>query len=157
MQLEAMAKMESYTLSDYVRNLTEVADKAGLNDWRSWLRTKAQQAELDEQWIDLKVAQALEPAELADPSLIRRREKIRISGAAGCDVSRVNRFIDNFEQSREVHKWMQSRKTRGLPLPKTLDEYLLCMSSDRSGMSREAMTKSMGRIRSRVAMVTRGP
>jgi signal recognition particle GTPase len=157
MQLEAMAKMTTYTLRDYVNNLIAVADKAGLNDWRSWLRSTAQQAELDEQWIDIKIAQALEPVELEDPSLLRRREKMRISTTAGCDVSRVNRFIDNFEQSRQVHKWMQSRKSRGLPMPKTMEEYLLCMSSDRSGMSKEAMTKSMGRVRSRAAMVSRGP
>jgi signal recognition particle GTPase len=156
-QLEAMAKMETYTLRDYVNNLTEVAEKSGLNDWRSWLRTKAQQAELDEQWLDLKIAQALEPAELADPSLLRRREKIRVSMTAGCDVSRINRFLDNFDQSRQVHKWMQSRKARSLPLPKTMDEYVLCMAADRSGMSREAMTKGLGRVRSRAAMVSRGP
>ena len=89
-----MTNMATYTLRDYVKNLSDVAEKAGgRSDWRSWLRTKAQQAELDEQWVDLKIAQSLEPAELDDPTLLRRREKMRIATAASCDVSRINKFM----------------------------------------------------------------
>lgn len=149
--------MASYTLRDYVKNLADVAEKSGgRGDWRSWLRTKAQQAEMDEQWIDLRVAEALEPAELEDPTLIRRREKLRIAAAAGCDVTRVNRFIENYEQSRQVHRWLQSRKARGLAIPRTLSEYVLAVSSDRHGVTKDSMAKGMGRVRSRAAMVTRG-
>ena len=156
-QLEILTKMTSYTLRDYVKNLTDVAEKAGgRSDWRSWLRTKAQQAEMDEQWVDLRIAEALEPAELDDPTLLRRREKVRIATAASCDVSRVNRFVENFEQSRQVHRWLQSRKTRGLAVPKTLEEYSFAMASDRHGVTKESMARGIGRVRSRTAMLSRG-
>ena len=152
-----LTNMASYSLRDYVKNLSDVAEKAGgRSDWRSWLRTKAQQVELDEQWVDLKIAESLEPAELDDPTLLRRREKIRVATAASCDITRVNKFMENFEQSKQVHRWLQSRKTRGLAVPKTLEEYVMAMSSDRHGVTKESMAKGMGRIRSRAAMVTRG-
>lgn len=152
-----LSNMASYSLRDYVKNLTDVAEKSGgRSDWRSWLRTKAQQAEMDDQWVDLKIAESLESAELDDPTLLRRHEKLRIATAASCDVSRVNKFLENFEQSKQVHRWLQSRKVRGLSVPRSLEEYILAMSSDRHGVSKESMAKGMGRIRSRTAMVSRG-
>lgn len=44
---------------------------------------------MEDQWVDLRVAQALRPEEVADPALLHRREKLRIAGELGVDVAKV--------------------------------------------------------------------
>ena len=44
---------------------------------------------MEDQWVDLRVAQALRAEEVADPTLLHRREKLRIAGELGLDVAKV--------------------------------------------------------------------
>lgn len=122
---------------------------------KSLLMTSDQKAKMDDAFLDLKVAEALTPAEIADPSLIGRREKLRVAGAAGTEVARVNRFLDAFEQSKNVHRWLASRKARQLPIPTSFDEYIATMSADKVGSKAAAMKLQMGRVRSQRQMLKR--
>lgn len=105
--------------------------------------------------MDVKIGDALTAEEREDPSLLRRREKLRVSATVGCEVSRVNRFMDGYDQSKTVHSWIQSRKARALPLPKTMDDFSQLMISDKVGLKdkKAAMTAQMGNVRTTRAML----
>ena len=106
-------------------------------------------------FLDLKIAQALAPEEKESIENIRRREKLRLASTVGCDVSRINRFVDGYNQSKTVHGWLQTRKARGLPLPKTIEEYQTCMIADNVGLQdkKAAMQAQRGNVRSQRAML----
>jgi signal recognition particle GTPase len=152
-QLEQLGTMDTFNLAAHKKMLEDSADKMGLNDWRAMLRTKAQQAEIEEAWLDLKISQHLAPEELADPGAIHRREKLRIASAAGTEVTKVTAFLANYEQVRTMHRWMRGRKERGLPIPSTLEEFQAAMATDRAGLSQEMTNPSRSRPRSTRSML----
>ena len=129
------------------------ADQMGLRDWRSMLRTKAQQAEVEDAWLDLKIANELTPGELADPGSIHRREKLRIAAAAGTEVSKVTAFLASYEQVRGMHRWIRSRRERQLPVPNQLEEFQTAMVSDKAGVSNEMRQPARSKPRSTRAML----
>ena len=51
---------------------------------------------------------SMTPAERRDPDLLNPSRKNRIAKGAGVDISEVNRFIKQFEQSRKMMKQMPS-------------------------------------------------
>lgn len=145
--------METFNLASHKTMLEQSADKMGLNDWRAKLRTKAQQVEIDEAWLDLKISQRLTPEELGDPGLIHRREKLRIAQEAGTEVSKVTQFLNNFEQVKGMHKWIASRKSRALPIPTTLEDFQAAMVSDRQGINKEMQQPTRYKPRSTRGML----
>lgn len=74
-------------------------------------------AEIEEQKIGLRIGEALTAEEVAQPDLVRAREKLRIATTVGCDVAKVTQFMQAYEMSRTMHGWLQERKKRGQPLP----------------------------------------
>lgn len=91
-------------------------------------------------------------------SLLRRREKLRLSSAVGVEVARVNRFIDNFEQSATIHKWLQGRKARGAALPSDIVEFQTLLAADKVGMGGTRKTSAQmqyGNVRNTRAMLKR--
>ena len=98
--------------------------------------------------MDLKIANLLTPEEVADPSALHRREKLRIAGELGVDVSKVNAFLMNYEQTRTMHKWIASRRSAGIPLPSTLEEYQTAMIADKRGVDRDFQKIQAPRVRS---------
>ncbi len=133
--------------------LEDSAEKMGLNDWRAMLRTKAQQAEIEEAWMDLKISQQLTPEELAEPGVIHRREKLRIAQAAGTEVAKVTQFLTNFEQVKGMHRWVHSRKARGLAVPTALPDFQAAMVSDRAGVTKEMQQPARSRPHSTRGML----
>ena len=154
-QLDTLAGADKFAMPEYKALLETSGEKLGLNDWRSMLRSKAQQAEMEDAWTDLRVANLLTPEELADPALLHRREKLRIATELGVDVSKVNAFLLNYEQTRTMHKWIASRKAAGLPLPKTLEEYQAAMIADKRGVDRDFQKIQAPRVRSTRGMLKR--
>ena len=49
---------------------------------------------------------SMTPAERADPKLLNPSRKRRLAAGAGVDISEVNRFIKQFDQSRKMMKRM---------------------------------------------------
>ena len=155
-QLDSLAALDTFTMAAHRTLLEQTAEKLGLHDWRAALRTRAQQAEMEDQWVDLRIAQSLRPEEVADPdTALRRREKLRIAGELGLDVSKVNAFLVNYEQTRGMHKWIASRKRRGLPLPHNLEDYQAAMLSDRTGIDRDMAKLNAPRNRSTTGALKR--
>lgn len=143
-QLELMQAIDSYTLAEHTRVMKWTAESSGIKPTgiQALLRTSEQQKELEEAVLtDVKIGEAVTPAESANPASIQRKEKLRIAAAAGTDVSRVNKFLDGFEQSKSVHAWIQSRKKRGLPVPESMGELFPAMLADKTGL---AANKSAG-------------
>lgn len=145
--------MEAFSLGAHRKMLEDSAEKMGLNDWRAMLRTKSQQAEIEEAWLDLKISQQLVPEELADPGSIHRREKLRIAQAAGTEVAKVTQFLANFEQVKGMHRWIHARKARGLAVPSTLEDFQTAMVSDRAGINKEMQQPSRSKPHSTRGML----
>lgn len=152
-QLEQLGGIPSFSLASHKKILEDSAEKMGLNDWRAMLRTKAQQAEIEEAWLDLKISQQLAPEELADPGVIHRREKLRIAQAAGTEVAKVTQFLTNYEQVKGMHRWVHSRKARGLAVPTTLPDFQAAMVSDRAGVTKEMQQPSRSKPHSTRGML----
>ena len=112
-QLKVLTDSPVYGLAEHCGLLATLADKAGVNGWRTMLLSEAQKADLAEQLIDLKIGDALTPAERADPRSVTHAVKVRIATSLGTTVERTNKFLDAFNQSSTVHKWLQGRKSKG--------------------------------------------
>jgi signal recognition particle subunit SRP54 len=61
------------------------------------------------------------PEERSNPNLLNPSRKNRIAKGAGVDISEVNRFLKQFEQSRKMMKQMSGmmggKKKRGFKMP----------------------------------------
>jgi len=95
------------------------------------------------QTIGLRIAEQLTPEEVEKPSHIRSREKMRIAAAVGCDLAKVNSFVQGFEMTRQMNEWINGRRARGLPLPSTLEEYSALVQQDRVGMSGQVQKRQL--------------
>lgn len=60
---------------------------------------------------------SMTPAERRDPKLLNPQRKHRIAKGSGVDISEVNRFIKQFEQSQKLMKQMGGMGKRGFKLP----------------------------------------
>jgi hypothetical protein len=107
----------------------------------------------EDAWQDLKIAQALTADELADPSLIHRREKLRLAAEAGTEVNKVTAFLESYEQVRGMHRWIKGRRTRGLPVPATLEELQASMMADRTGLPANGGGSTRGKPRTTRGML----
>jgi hypothetical protein len=112
-QLAFLSSAPVYGLEQHCALLTTLAEKAGVNGWRTMLLSDAQKSDLAEQLIDLKIGEGFSPAERADTRNITPAVKARVAASLGTVVPRVNRFLEGFQQSSVVHKWLQTRKSKG--------------------------------------------
>jgi len=112
-QLAFLSSAPAYGLAQHTALLAALAEKAGVNGWRTMLLSDAQKADLSEQLVDLKIGSAFTPAEQADARAITPAAKARVAAEVGAPLARVNRFLDGFSQSAVVHKWLQGRKAKG--------------------------------------------
>lgn len=153
MQLDRLCTLPAYGMSEHLQLLEDIAAAAGATGWRTMLMTDAQKAELAEQLVDLKIGAALSAAERADPKLLTGKERQRLAGVVGCDAPRVNKFLDSYNQSAMIHKWLAGRKAKGFALPSTFDEYVQCMMADKVGQNQGALKRQLGKSRSTQAML----
>ena len=149
-QITFMAGSPTYTMAQHLVQLQDSAKAAGVTGWKSKLRSTEEQQELENQFAEIKIGEALsvctqliagfrrasrlpshdpvlafrdndklpcrvmtgagicavlQPEELSDPKLIDRRAKLRVGAQLGVDVSKVNKFIHNYEemQSASAH------------------------------------------------------
>lgn len=130
-QMDFMTTNPTYTMSDHVKLYESMAEKAGVTGWRKMLLTEAQKAELAEQLVDLKIGTELTDVERANVESLDGKSKVRIAAAVGCEVERVNRFVDSYLQSVKIHGWLQGRKAKGVAIPTNMTEFVHCMMADR--------------------------
>ena len=112
-QLAFLSSAPVYGLEQHCALLNSLAEKSGIHGWRTMMLSDAQKADLTEQLIDLKIGDNFTPLERADIRNITPAAKVRVAAAIGTVLPRINRFLDGFQQSQMVHKWLQTRKSKG--------------------------------------------
>lgn len=127
----------------------DIAKIAGVEGWKSYFRTTAQQREIEQSFQDLKVAEGLTEEELDEPSLITRRAKLRIAGETGVEVSAVNRLLKQYQWTKDMHHWVHHRHKKGLPLPKSAQEYQRLVMESQDGLPKGAVKRMMGKQQKR--------
>lgn len=154
-QIEYLANCEDYNMAAHIVALEDNAKSMGLTGWKSKLRSSKQQQELEDRFAHLEIARALRPAEVDNPKLLRRKEKLRIANSLGVSVSDVNAFLTAYEQSTVAHRVLRSRKLRGLPMPKSEEEFAKMARADSSGMRSRDVKHTMPRMRGKSSMFRR--
>ena len=106
-----------FDFNDYLESMRQMKKLGGLSDILSMLPgignlTGGQMSQLTEA-IDEKKLERLEaiiysmtPEERANPKILNPSRKRRLAAGAGVDISEVNRFIKQFDQSRKMMKKM---------------------------------------------------
>jgi hypothetical protein len=155
MQLDFIATSPTYTLADHLKLLEDMADKVGARSWKTMLLSEAQKSELEEQLVDLKLAEVLTPAEKADVRLVDGAVRARAAAAIGVPVSRVNKFLEGYTQSSAVHRWLVGRKAAGKALPRTFEEYVNTLMADKVGQNRSTLRKQRQGMKSPGAAMRR--
>jgi hypothetical protein len=82
-QMDFMKRVKVFSMQHYVDMLTDIKKQSGVEGWTKLMRTKEQQQQLEQLMVDVQVGEKLQPQELKNPTLVGRREKLRIASDAG--------------------------------------------------------------------------
>lgn len=82
-QIDYMKTLKVFKLSNFVEMMGDIKKQSGVEGWSKVLRTKEQQEQLEQVMVDVKVGEHFQPQELRNPTLVGRREKLRIASDAG--------------------------------------------------------------------------
>lgn len=104
-------KKGKFDFEDYLESMKQMRNMGGLSSILSMLPGMGMKAGELESMIDEKQLKHMEaivlsmtPEERKNPKLLNPRRKHRIARGAGVDISVVNRFIKQFEQSQKMMK-----------------------------------------------------
>ena len=106
-----------FDFNDYLESMAQMKKLGSLSDILGMLPgignlTGGQMAQLNDAIDDKKMARieaiiySMTPQERSDPKILNPSRKRRLAAGAGVDISEVNRFIKQFEQSRKMMKRM---------------------------------------------------
>ena len=106
-----------FNYNDYLESMAQMKKLGSLSDILSMLPgfsglSGGQMAQLNDAMDEKKMARieaiiySMTPQERADPNLLNPSRKRRLAAGAGVDISEVNRFVKQFEQSRKMMKKM---------------------------------------------------
>lgn len=106
-----------FDFNDYLESMRQMKKLGGLSDILSMLPgignlTGGQMSQLtdaiDEKKLDRleAIIYSMTPEERANPKILNPSRKRRLAAGAGVDISEVNRFIKQFDQSRKMMKKM---------------------------------------------------
>lgn len=82
-QMDYMQRISVFTLGNFVEMMSEIKAQSGVEGWSKMFRTKEQQDQLEQVMIDVKVGEQLLPQELRNPTLVGRRQRLRMASDAG--------------------------------------------------------------------------
>ena len=104
-------KKGKFDFEDYLESMKQMRKMGGLTSILGMLpgmgmKTGDLEGMIDEKQLAHMEALVLSmtPKERRDPKLLNPRRKHRIANGAGVDISEVNRFIKQFEQSQKLMK-----------------------------------------------------
>ena len=111
-QMAARMKKGKFDFEDYLESMKQMRNMGGLSSILGMLGMGKQMGDI-EGMIDEKQMNRMEaivlsmtPQERQNPKLLNPSRKHRIARGAGVDISIVNRFIKQFEQSQKMMKQM---------------------------------------------------
>lgn len=124
-QMAARMKKGKFDFEDYLESMKQMRNMGGISSILGMLGMGKQMGDI-EGMIDEKQMNRMEaivlsmtPQERQNPKLLNPSRKHRIAKGAGVDISVVNRFIKQFEQSQKMMKQMpgmlgSGKKGRGM-------------------------------------------
>jgi signal recognition particle subunit SRP54 len=118
-------KKGKFDFEDYLESMKQMRNMGGISSILSMMPGMGKQMGDIESAIDEKqlarmeaIVLSMTPAERRNPKLLNPSRKHRIAKGAGVDISVVNRFIKQFEQSQKMMKqlpgMMGGKKGRGM-------------------------------------------
>ena len=118
-------KKGKFDFNDYLESMKQMRNMGGLSSILGMLGMGPQMkgVDLDSMANEKQMGKmeaivlSMTPAERSDPKLLNPSRKHRIARGAGVDISEVNRFIKQFEQSQKLMKQMGGAGKRGFKLP----------------------------------------
>ncbi len=124
-QMTARMKKGKFDFEDYLESMKQMRNMGGLSSLMSMLPGMGKQMGDLESAVDEKqlarmeaIVLSMTPEERQNPKLLNTSRKARISRGSGVDISLVNRFIKQFEQSQKMMKqipgMMGGKKGRGM-------------------------------------------
>lgn len=113
-ELEQKVRKATFGYDDYLESLNQMRSMGGISSVLSMMpgisgsQLKEIEGSVDEKSIARTEAiiYSMTPEERANPDLMNLSRKKRIAAGAGVDISDVNRFVKQFEQSRKLMKKM---------------------------------------------------
>ncbi len=125
-EMSKKIKKNGFDYNDFLDSLEQMDKMGGMQSMLSMLPGMGSQlknVEIDENAAahPKAIILSMTPEERANPDLMNVSRKRRIAAGAGVDISEVNRFIKQFEQSKKMMKqfsgMMGGKKRRGMRFP----------------------------------------
>ena len=133
----SMLSVPRWSLEQQRLLMEETAREAGATGWRSYIPGVSSQAGVEELRRMLAVLSAFTAAERAAAGSIDRDGRLRVAAQAQVSVADVNFILKQFSATEAVHRWLLSRRQRGLELPSTQAELTRQMETDRQHMQQQ--------------------
>ncbi|MCL2718742.1 MAG: signal recognition particle protein [Lachnospiraceae bacterium] len=124
-EMSARLKKGKFDFNDYLESMKQMRNMGGLGSLLSMMPGMGKQMKDLESMVDDKklahmeaIVLSMTQKERGNPKLLNPSRKARIARGSGVDISEVNRFIKQFEQSQKMMKQMPGlmgggRKGRG--------------------------------------------
>ncbi len=112
-EMAARMKKGKFDFEDYLESMRQMKKMGGLASIMSMMPGMGNMGNLDGAIDEKQLARteaivlSMTPKERKNPKLLNPSRKHRIAKGAGVDISQVNRFIKQFEQSQKMMKQMQ--------------------------------------------------
>lgn len=124
-EMEQKLRKASFDFNDFLDQMDQMEKMGGMNDILKMLPGmggKLKDVEVDESAMEKPraIIYSMTKEERSNPNILNPSRKNRIAKGAGVDISEVNRFLKQFEQSRKMMKQvsgMMGGKKRGFKLP----------------------------------------
>ena len=109
MEMEEKMRKATFDFNDYLSQLEQVEKMGDINDIMGMipgLGNKLKNVEIDQSALSKPraIIQSMTAEERANPDLINVSRKQRIAKGCGLDISEVNRFMKQFEESKKMMK-----------------------------------------------------
>lgn len=147
---QKMAAGESFTLEDFLEQMTAVRDMGPIGKMLSMLpgagQMKNQIDNIDEREIDRATAiiRAMTPAERRDPKVLNASRRLRIANGSGTKVSDVNSLVERFTVAAKMMKQMAKGGMPSMPGMPPMPPGM----GPRPGKAKPAPTQKKGKSRS---------
>ena len=119
--MEQKLRKAQFGFDDYLDSMEQMKKMGGLSSILNMLpgmgmgKMKDLEGMIDEKDMARKEAiiKSMTPKERSNPDLLNVSRKQRIAKGAGVDISEVNRFVKQFEQTRKMMKQMPGMMGKG--------------------------------------------
>ena len=126
MEMEEKLRKATFDFNDFLDQLEQMEKMGSLSEIMEMIpgmskQTKGMEIDDNATLHPKAIIQSMTPAERANPDLINMSRKQRIARGCGLDMSEINRFFKQFEQSKKMMKqfsgMMKGKKKRRFGMP----------------------------------------